>query len=417
MNSLLRPDRRRNFFFSASDCGCTGTPQTGNSTPLFPNAGYATICDDRYLQLPTTATGRVLIVMPGSNCQVFLKSPVDGSGNPLPGFLWINPDNTVQGIRTPALTLPFINPAVSGSHPATATFTALMATASGADPHAWQFYKAPTSGQFILQSDNGVFRFVDSGAAPGLTAACAAGTTTVVHLTGCSKIGENGSGDPIYAMRKIAVTDKRVLVGVIPTNGDPPGVKTLPDNTPLVHPFGEFTDTLRMLKFVHLDSSGNPITDGLATSVAFGANSIADLSVPMFSPTTKKFVFRPTPVAESLIVAVSASVSPTASYALIPSGHCQMSPKAIHYPKVRVTAVINLGTDENVDFALFRDGVMIQEFNFSTPELVVCDFIDQNVPAGNRTYDIRQKRGAGSSTGTWSYTVRYSSLTVQTLVH
>lgn len=405
----MNTDRLRIFRSPSDPCGCgpsSGFP--GYAPPIVPPSACAAICDDRYLQLAQVFGLRLLGVEPGSNCQSFLK-PVGG----LEGLMWLSAAGLAYSNRTPALTLPFINPAVAGVFPSTNTFTALMASASATDERAWQMFAAPTVGTWLLEADNGVFRFVDAGAIPGLSTVCASQlNATVINLIGCAKIGEDGGGEPIWALRKLNTTPAsgRIVVSFVPDDAVA-GFRTLPLDVELYHPSIR-TDTLKVFSLVMTDEDGVPIVGGLPID---DRTIQTDAVAVSYSPTSKSF-WREAPKTYSIttVNAGAAFSGIPAAYAALPGGHGVTPALSIKHGKALIQGMVNFGADEEVDLAIFRDGVSIASFKFGTPETASFFHIDTGInPAVTHVYELQWKKGGGPGTG--SGTIRTSSIAVISL--
>lgn len=391
------------IFYTTGDCGCSGSSgfsTPGGSTPTLP-ANKTVVCDDRYFTLLGGPAGKLMMVPVGSNCQMFLEPSVAGTI----GFVFVDAMGRAYIEPQPKMNLPFINPAVSGSVPATGNFKHLI-VGSGADPSNWQMMTAPTAGSWMLQANGGAFALVDVGQIPGIAEIGASAT----FVTKAQVIGvvETAPGSGVYVARKITPQNERVMVG---DTVSPQGWRAIDPTEYLKHNKCKFTEG-NLGEFHHIDSGGNQIPLGMAAQPLAGAGSDA-LGV-VYSYTDFKFYRRPVPTYNSNTVnSVASFTGHPADYTALPGGHGLSGSLQINYPTVLVTAQLALGADENMDFAIYRDGVQKQTYTFGSPETVALSYVDKNVPIGAHSWEIRRKKSDGPGTGSGSF--RSSTVTVITL--
>lgn len=395
------------LFRSTGSCGCS---PSGSSSPSEP----AVLCSSEYLTLARLARLKLVGVGVDGQCQAFLKA-AGTTEVPLAGFAFVGADGFAYVERAPSLALPYINKAGDGSFRSSDTFTTLLASAGAGDgDRAWQFYAAPSVGSYILQSDNGAFRFIDAGTVPGVSAVCASGVSaTKVQVFGCAQTGTDGNGDPIMGLRKLTPVDGAVVVGIIPGDGSYSGFRTLPADEALEHPLLKITTTASLKTLSFLDASDNDIADGLATSVGYGTGALADMVGVRWSPSIRQLVQQPPHVRYVNIVNGVQTWVRSGGFTQIPGGHAQATAQNIHYSAVRIRGDIYTNSGENADVALFRDGSQIALWDFGTARDMQVEFIDTTVTKGQRTYDFRLRGGSGGSTG--NIAVRASSIIVETL--
>lgn len=395
--------KRPSFFFSQGDCGCNGVGmQLQTAMAVCPPTG-ARVTDDRYLTLVGSSHGKALVVPNGSNSQTFLTSD-------FAGFAFYR-DGEITVVKDPQLTMTLLNPAVSGSYPIPSGFK-YLAGATG-DPAEWRHIAAPTAGRWIMQSVNGQWVLTDAGSLPGLQDIGNNGTTAVQG--GVMLLVNSGTDDdPVWVIRRLAVVDKRVIVGQIDEDTGAGSYRALPGGTFLEHPKARFT-TLQSRTYATLDADGDPITDGIEQAVVTGAGAITDPTRVVYSPTTLRFYKEPVrTVATTNVPTNGTSTVPPTSYALMPSGHGAGQNLQYNYAKVMVafTATMSSGaTSDVIQFGVFRDGVLLQEFENDDQRKVTIIYVDLACPYGPHTYDIRWKKSSGST----AVIISNSYLTVQTI--
>lgn len=395
---MKRPSFFLGHFGYPGGCAC---PQVGNDTPIIPPTG-AVLSDNRYFTLTQAAAGQMLVVPKGSNVQSFLTAGVG-----VRGFaFYAAGEFTVE--PAPALTLPLLNPLVSGSHPAPPGFKYIMAGTG--DPADWRHVAAPTAGTWVLQSQNGSFLLVDASSIPGIDVIGASGVTTIkgglmmlINLTPTT-----------YALRRLAVSHNRVVVGDIdPVSGES-GYKALPDASPLTHPIASFLN-LRVREFIGLDGSGNMIAGGLEDAAVTGLGAVTDGKSVFYSTVNKRFFFRPPQTFNfTQNTTTSASTAYTSTFAAMPAGHGDGQSLNYNYPKVRIDFSMSTTAQESITLGLYRDGTLLQEFPFKTDYDVSFFYVDVANPLGAHTYDVRWRATTGV-TATSPGIIEQSSFMIQTL--
>lgn len=368
---------------ASSYCGC---PQTGTSDPVFPVNG-AIISDDRYFSLLTAPRGQLLLVPKGSNAQAFLTG---ASG--FTGFV-MYANGEVSLVNAPALTLPVINPAVSSVYPPPGTFKYLF-TGTG-EPAAWGMVAAPTTGVFVLQSQNGSFQLVDASSIPGIDQIGQSGTTVA---KGGLMMLVNTSGTH-YALQRLAVAHRRVVVGDIDGTTGASGYKSIGDTETLFHPTIQ-TNAFQFKTLQALDSGGNLVSTGLELAAATGSGAVTDGLRLFYSPGAKKLMLSPAQTVNfTQVTTVSASITPPTDFAAMPSGHGGGVSLNYNYANVRIDFQMNTAANETLTLGLYRDGILLQQFPATNETTFSFTFVDQGNPLGAHTYDVRWKLTSGSTTG------------------
>lgn len=351
---------------------------------MFPVQG-ALIFDDRYFSLVTATNLKVLGVQQGSNAQAFLTSSIRG-------FLFYGSDNQVSVTATPSVTLPYVNPAVSGSYPETGTAAAIM-IANGADPMNWQFFHAPTTGDWFLMAKGGTFSLQEPGEVPAINQIFADAATSITpELIGFVQTGVDGGGDPVFSARKFAGTGTGEQPLVIRYNGTSGrfDVTGLLDSDTLQHPRMQFNTVFG------LNDDGTNTTDGFAVRPDSGITQ-ADVFGLSYDKGTKK-VYRD--AAHTYAVASSETLSglfPNNVLTAV-SGHLNLGSRIIHYPNVRITAMMRTADVENPVMALFIDGAEVFRYtHLPVPSgatnngkwLFTFEYLATGLSLGSHTFEIR----------------------------
>lgn len=350
----------------------------------------------------------MLVVVPGTTAQQFLKPANNGTIN-IPGFVFDKGDGLgVYCEPQPKITLPILNPAVSGNYGNVATFQFLL-TATGPADAPWTFVAAPSTGTFIVQAKNGTFSLVDAGQIPGID-----------QIGAAAGFAEKGSMlvtvrlvDGSYVVKKLKVIDRRVVVGNVDADGNA-GYTPLSGTDYLEHPKAKLGEFLSRT-FVTLEADGTtPITNGLELAPAFGVGAIVDAFRVQYSPTAKRFFQAPPHTIASVVVPTNTGlVTVPGAYALIPAGHGAGVTHAYNYSNVRIdfSAGLANAAGDTLSFAIFRDGALLQEYDNDNNNTLTLSFIDTTVTAGSHTYDIRWKK----TSGTDQVNMRNSMFLIQTL--
>lgn len=379
------------FFFACSEC--SGAPVT---TP--PACGLTGIEDDRFLTLIPSPRLKLLGLVTGSK-QLSLLKGAFLSTVPLAGFVF--DDGTGQGQYVepaPKITLPLL---------VGTTFKQLI-VGTGAAASEWKMLTAPTTGDYILKVTGGNWSLVDAGQIPGLSD-IGASTTIAPKGVVVAIVQTSTSGPAVYALQKLAIVNKRVLVG--DTTGTA-GYRVLLDTEALEHPIGKHT-ALQIRTLETLDNAGSPIVGGLEQALTSGASAITDATALIYSPAVKRLFKAPPHLYNYAgVAAPSASGTPTTSYVVLPGGHAAGASLAFNYPNVRIDCFIRFSlATANVSFALFRDGTQVFEWPLKAGQSANLTYIDKGVTLGAHTYDIRYKQG----TAAVACAIVFSSLTIQTL--
>jgi hypothetical protein len=367
------------------------------------------------MTLARLAPLRLLGVGNGERCQAFLKA-AGTTDNPLAGMIIVGPDGFAYVTRTPALSLPIINPFADGAYPATPTWTTFLVSQPGGDEQPWQMLKAPSAGKWLPEADGGLFHFVDSTTVNNGASVCTTdGQVEKIAMFGCANIGTNDA--PSWALRKLQPVNKKVVVGIVPLDGSFSGFRVLPDAEELSHPKIRATTQFIGAQIVMLDPSlSTPFPDGIGSTVSFGVGAITDLKTMVYSPTTQQMHFRPAPIYKNYRnnVPIVASMGDwNTSYAEFIGSHAVAPAVDIHYPNVIVSAYVLLKDARSLDWALFRDGSLLtaSEINTdtgSTTNRMSIFHVDENVPPGSHQYSLRVKK-AGSPPGSPAGTTIMSS--------
>lgn len=398
--------RRPSFYFAHGDCGCSGPQtygrtQTGCDTGLVPATG-AIIADNRYFSLPTSQTGQLLLVPKGSNAQHFLSAPNEG-------FVFFGSMGAYVE-KEPKLSLPQLNPAVSGVHPEPPTFKMLV-VGNGATPAQWLHVVAPSSGSYILQAKDGAFQMVDAGTIPGIN--------QVGSEAGSASLGmplvlvEDEDKPGTYIVRKLQIIHDRLYQGFVDPDSGHTGVRPIPTTAQAKHPRGHFME-LQLGTYEQVGPLGNIIPGGMEQAIATGSGAIADGHLVWYSPANKKFYKIPQQTRSFRFRnTVDTFASIPAGYQALPGGHLvSENPITINYPTVRIDGQVSFGGDERATFGLHRDGILIQEFTVNNTTDCTMFYVEEGLPLGPHYWEFRwKKNGSGSGGGN----VRFSSVMVTTL--
>lgn len=364
--------------FYTSDCGC------GNSGG---NLGYGgnsanIISDDRYLGLLATARIKLLGVKPGTSYQAFLDDTKRGFAfsDALGGFY-------VED--QPVLTLP------------TAAGGAYVLIASNGSPAAWKFLAAPETGDWTLGVKNGAFALLNAGGVPGVSTACsnnnlaASGSVLV-----CAPTGSNDTnGDPIYTVKKLAVANKRVLVG--DTTGGATNYKPLPDADELTHPKASLP-AMKFFTYTKVDASGATIGGGMDVRPNSGDGSVAELCV--WSPTNQQFYKAPARTKLNYTFSGNIDANATGSFVAM-APHLYQASVVCNYPDLYVSfnlQVKNLATDNSADttnkadYALYIDGALAYTWLVRGQEDITLGAVITGISIGTHTFEIRGKKASGT---------------------
>lgn len=378
--------RRPMIFFSTGDCPCS-TPPDGIAPCVETPATPRTVCNDKYLTLTTSPKGQVLIVPKEAKCQVYLSST-------FPGFLFFTAGE-VSVTKAPKLTLPLLNPAVDDAYPEPASFD-YLAVADGADPASWYHLRAPSVGEWTVGVEGGKFLLKQAGTIPGLNDIGESEDTET--LGGLLLIVESPADSGEYVLTRLAVADKRVVVGFVDADTGASGFKTLPDADFLEHPKAAFT-TLRFYQLETLDSDGDVISGGMELAVVTGGSATTDGVRMIYSPAKKRLFKAPAHTIHSTKVdtpMISGGVLPPVTFGTMPGGYGAGSSLVYNYPTVRIDFTITFSLVEDVILGVFRDSVLVEEFASTSTSFVSLFCIDEDVPFGSHTYDVRWRKLSGT---------------------
>lgn len=372
---MIRLNSRK--FFTCNECG-------GSTDP---------ICDSRYFALAAANKLRLLGVTLGSDCQLFL-------GSDYPGFAFMGADSQIFISKQPQLSLPSFNTPTGEVYPVGGGFSQLI-IANGADPATWYFLTAPSTGDYVLSVEAGEFRLKSPGSAAAQTAVCSAdNSVTKGNIVLCKKTGEDGDGNPIYGLKKLAVLDKHVLVGDVDGGTGEVGYKALPSDETLQHELAEFED-LKAGMYRQFDvDTGNTETGGMNVGVSFGGSDpVTDLEIVMYSITTNRFYRAPARVRESVSNPSVVACADNGTFVSM-SGHALFAGKTFNYPDFMIFAEIGLlQTDpdySDIDFGLFIDGILVYTWDVHGSTDNTLSHLYKGVALGVHTVEIRIKQAAKS---------------------
>lgn len=304
----------------------------------------------------------------------------------------------------PIISLPRTNPESAGSFPSTGTWPVMLA-AVGADPMNWRFVQAPTAGTWRIETSSGLFRFVDASTIPGLDGVCDQSTTVgMIRPFGCYTADATAE-NPVWAIRRMALFDGGVLVGVEDEDGNR-WMKCLnPASDAFEYPGTVKVEKLQYEELEQVDGDGDPITGGLE-ELNFG--TVGDAVAAYYSPATKRYYRAPAHTRENYSDDSDVAITGGSENAIINSGSI-----AINYPTVLVAFNYHYAGSHKSTTKIYRDGSLIATFdgseNTSDPNSNYSGtWVDTGVTAGNHTYEVRAIPGTNG-------TVVHSSLSVVTL--
>lgn len=339
---------------------------------------------------------RLLGVTLGSNCQQFFGPDAAGSL----GFVMIGADGQAELDAQPHLTLPAFNPAVSGLFPVPGGFGSVL-IANGSDPQTWYALRAPSSGTLALMSVSGQWMLQDPSTVSGTTAPCSSGTTAAkVNLTGCVDTGTvDGLGNPIYAIRKLAVADQKVVIGDVDPITGVVGFKCLPANVQLKHPIGNLSD-FHCSSFTHNDPT--TLVDeagGMVVQPQVGSGAITDANLGVYSPTTKRFYRAPARTNQNVTLSSTVGVTQDGTYQSM-GGHAKFTNQQFNYGAFFISAVVRLLNDAAdytaINFALFIDGVNVNTWNVKGSTDNTLSHLHTGLAIGLHTVEIKVSQDASA---------------------
>jgi hypothetical protein len=388
------------IFFGCDPCG-TGNGGSGsgqNDAPIVAGPGGALVCDNRYLTLAQGARMRLLGVTLGSNCQTFLSGP-------FAGFVFYGADGQAFVENQPKLSIPAINPAVSGVFPQPPPFQYLQ-IANGADPSVWYFLAAPSAGEKVLTAENGQWILKDPGTAAAQTAVCNTdGAVTKGNIVVCKKTGTDGDGNSIYGLRKLGVVQDHILVGNIDGTTGEIGYQAIDDASPVKHTLSKFV-LARSATFKQFDAvTGADEAGGMAQQIVFGAvapaTNTTDALGVCYSPSTSKFYTRPPHVRQHLTVDADVNVADNGSWVSM-GGHCLFPNLTFNYTAFYFSTTIRIrssGTTlpyNNVLFGLFIDGILVNTWDTKNGQDIALSWIHTALAPGVHTVEVKFQQAAGT---------------------
>lgn len=363
-------------FFSCDECG-------GGSTP---------VCDPSYLTLATSARGRILGVTLGSECQTFIS----GEG---PGFIFYGADGQGYVEDSPALTLPYFNPAVSSLYPEPGGFASIL-IANGPNPASWYFLHAPSEDEWVVSVEGGQFVLKPPGAAAAQTAVCyASNFVTKGNLVICKQGADDDDGNPTFSLKKLAVLHTKVVVGDVDGGTGEIGYKALTAAETLMHELAKFDDLLAG-EYRQYAVGGATETGGMNVAVVFGGGTpTTDAEPAFYSPTTHRFYRGAARTKESVPNPSPIVVADNGTFVSM-SGHALFAGKTFNYPDFFISAMIRLGqTDDDftdVDFGLFIDGTLAYTWDVHGGTDNMLTHLYKGLALGVHTVEIRFKQTAKS---------------------
>lgn len=401
--------------FHSCGCGAGNGNNAGNGNDA-PTAGNsaALICDNRYLGLQSLTRVRLLGVPLGGNCQQYLKAATEGGR----GFAFMGTDGQIYVEDRPALTLPYLNPAVSGVFPPDGNFAALM-IANGADPMQWLFLRAPTTGSKVLAAENGVFLLKDPASSSGSTAVCYQdGNVASGNIVVCVKTGVDGNGFPTYGLSKLTVLHKHPVEGYIDPGTGIAGYRAIPSDQALTHPLAKI-DTMRHSKFFQFDiATGNDEAGGMAPQPQTGGGAINDAELCVYSPSSNKFYRLPARTKETLTVTTDVVVADNGSYGSM-GGHCLWNNLQFNFPDYLFTATVRIRAGgggpsyDTVLLGLFIDGTIVNEWDTKNGQDIALSYVGKGLTVGQHTVELKFKQNTDVNS---VMTVKFSTGTISTLL-
>jgi len=366
------------------------------------------ICANAYFSLVKASLGKLLMVPAGSNCQMFLAPPTEGGR----GFVFMGSDGQAYVENAPSLRLPIINPVTGPSFELPGGFPFII-IGTGVEPNPWRFLAAPTAGNFSLVSENRQFFLRGQGQTTGQTAVCPTDTAVAkVSLFGCFQTGLDGDDNPVYALRKLAVSHDRPVVGHIDEFGVGGFRCAAPDST-FNHPLAAFNE-LKAATWLQINAGdGNVEGDGFPNAILTGPDAITDGRLLMWSPTTRKFYTFPAATKETLTVNADNAVADNGTYVSM-GGHCLFSNLNFNHPDFFIAATIRMANDATnyagIDYGLFIDGVQVHTWDVKGSKDNTLTHIHQGLEIGIHTIEIkfRQPAGAGDTVIKYSDTQLHS---------
>lgn len=391
--------KRPMMFFSCGDC--SGSAPQG-----------ALICNPDYYALDSIVRVRLIGVGLGAQCQQFLKR-ADLANQGGIGFVFMGNDGQAFVAQAPELTLPYLNPAVSAVFPPDGSWSSLI-VGTGSDPQAWRMMRAPSTGEKVVTTKDGLFMLKDPASSTGQTAVCYQdGSVATGNIVVCVKTGLDGDGFPVYGLSKLTVLHKHPVEGYIDPDTGAAGFRAIPSDKELTHPFTKF-GLQRTGSYIQYDiATGNDDTGGIQkmpndnTDPKFSS----DAELVMFSPTTHKFSRLPNRVMEVLSVDTDVVVADNGSYVSM-GGHAIFTNIQFNFPAFYISTTLRLrasgGTPSynNVLIGLFIDGVLEEEFDLKNGQDVSLSYLKKNLALGQHTVDFRFKQTADADS---AMTIKYST--------
>lgn len=393
--------KRPMMFFSCGDC--SGSAPAG-----------ALICNPDYFALDSIVRVRLLGVGLGAQCQQFLKR-ADLANQGGIGFVFMGNDGQAFVSQAPELTLPYLNPAVAGVFPPDGSFLSLI-VGTGSDPLAWRMLHAPSTGEKVLVTKDGLFMLKDPATSTGQTAVCYTdGGAAMGNIVVCVKTGLDGDGFPVYALSKLAVLHKHPVEGYVDPGTGAAGYRAIPSDQEITHPFAKF-GLMRHASFNQYDlGTGADDAGGMAPQPQTGGGAITDAELVVYSPTSHKFYRLPARTKEVLTVNTDVVVADNGAFVSM-GGHCLFTNLQFNFPDFFFSCSVRIksdGTDyNNIHFGLFVDGVLVNDWDLKNDTSIALTFIHKGLAVGQHTVDLRYKQTAGAD----SMTVKFSTATIHTVL-
>jgi hypothetical protein len=338
------------------------------------------ICDDRLMGLVSIPRVALLGVKPGTNCMAFLQETKRG-------FAFYDGSGLGAYIEDkPVLRLPYSNRNIPDTDfLSSGQFPFFIV---GDDSFNWKMFGAPSTGQFAVVTGGGNFGLLDISNVNAVSPCSVAGRT-YSGLIGCYPTGSlDIDNNPIYALTRLSLTDKRVIVGAIDPADSVVRAKTLADTDPLVHPLVR-PDALTTNTYAQKDGSDVDITGGIAVL----PGSVTDAVLGYYSPTVKQFFRAPAATRSTISSDANSTVNVNNTYTSI-SPHLDFGTLTFNYATAFIDFSVKDDAAENLTFGLFIDGNLIKEWAFSATNLTnqfSGNYIITNIAAGSHTVIIKVK--------------------------
>jgi hypothetical protein len=377
----------------------------------------ALICNPDYYSMGSLTRVRLIGVGLGADCQQFLKrAALEVQGGI--GFVFMGNDGQAFTSQAPELSLPFLNPAVSSVFPDTGSWKSLI-VGVGSEPQAWRMMMAPSSGEKVVTTKDGLFMLSDPASSSGSTAVCYQdGNVGLGNIIVCVKTGVDENSFPVYGLSKLTVLHKHPVEGFIDPDTGLGGFRAIPSDKEITHPFARF-DLMRHASFNQYDAV-TQVDDagGMAPQPQTGGGAVTDAELVVYSPTTHKFYRLPERTKETLTVGTDVVVADSGAYVSM-GGHCLWNNLQFNFPdylftcSVRINAGGGTPSYDHVTFGLFVDGVMVNEWDTKNSQNVALSYVGTGLTVGQHTVELKFKQTTDPDS---TMTIRFSTGTISTLL-